>query len=220
MAVVSRTFWLPRRGNNPAEYEDAFAGQRCVRAATPWPTALAKGAYRLMGQTAGRRLRGPCRSCLEAWPRSLSAVQEQWDTDVRGRKLPYHAEPWVRQGAYAAFLGLVLHDSPRPAGEGQGVGANAADSPYLQDEGEGDSFHWQAMAVGDTCLFHTRDVRCSAPFRWNTRTNSAMLPSSSALAWRRKRLASAALVARRLRAAGRSSLGDDRCLGAMVPGRA
>ena len=25
MAVGSRTFWLPRRGNNPDEYEDAFA---------------------------------------------------------------------------------------------------------------------------------------------------------------------------------------------------
>ena len=46
-----------------------------------------------------------------------------------------------RTGAFAAFLGIVLKNSPRPLGEGPGVRA------YL----------WQAIAVGDTCLFHTRD---------------------------------------------------------------
>ena len=44
---------------------------------------------------------------------------------------PYHAEPWVRQGAFATFLGITI---------------SAWNGCY----------HWQAVAVGDTCLFHTR----------------------------------------------------------------
>jgi hypothetical protein len=67
------------------------------------------------------------------WASSLPAVQQRWDTDVRSRNLDWDADPWVEQGASAAFLGVVLTASP------QGT------------------CQWQAVAVGDTCLFHTRD---------------------------------------------------------------
>ncbi len=132
MAVISHTFWLPRRGSVSAEYEDALAaddaaGRYAVADGASegcftgfWATLLVDVFVRHADRD------------LDGWPDSLSVVQELWDADVRGRRLPYHAQPSVRQGAYAAFLGVVLASSGKP------------------------SYRWQALAVGDACLFHTR----------------------------------------------------------------
>ena len=188
MSVIAHTFWLPRRGNSPAEYEDAWASN-----AASGRYAVADGASegcftglwaRLLVEDFVARVDPG----LESWPTSLSAFQSQWDADVRGRNLPYHAEPWVRRGAFAAFLGIVLSDHARPVGNalrGVPYGAESAPSrnategvPYSRDtcpsivqensplppaahdrmgEGQGvRAYHWQAIAVGDTCLFHTR----------------------------------------------------------------
>ena len=141
MGASSQTFWLPRRGNSPAEYEDAWAvnpasGRYAVADGASEGCFTGLWARLLVEDFVGRADEG-----REPWPTSLSVIQGQWDGDVRGRNLPYHAEPWVRRGAFAAFLGMVLENSPRPLGEGQGVRA---------------IYHWQAIAVGDTCLFHTR----------------------------------------------------------------
>jgi hypothetical protein len=132
MSMTSQTFWLPRRGNSPAEYEDA-----CDANDVLGRYAVADGASEgcFTGLWARLLVEDFVRNAdqgTEQWPTSLSAVQEHWDADVRGRKLPYHAEPWVRQGAFATFLGVALI----PSGDG--------------------SHQWQAVAVGDTCLFHSR----------------------------------------------------------------
>jgi hypothetical protein len=74
------------------------------------------------------------------WPTSLLAAQQRWDAEVRGRRLPWYAEAGVAQGAFATFLGLVL--TP-PAGM---------------------VYRWQAAAVGDTCLMHTRGAAVLAAF--------------------------------------------------------
>jgi hypothetical protein len=132
MSTTSRDFILPRRGNSPSECEDASAADD-----VSGRYAVADGASEgcFTGLWAKLLVEDFVRSAdqsVEHWPTSLATVQARWDTDVRGRKLPYHAEPWVRQGAFAAFLGIVTV----PMSEG------------LQ--------RWQAVAVGDTCLFHTR----------------------------------------------------------------
>ncbi len=94
---------------------------------------------------------------MEEWPDSLSAIQELWDADVRGRRLPYHAQPSVRQGAYATFLGVVLRDEkgtgPICAKHPPGRSGKLDLSPFPSPE---DVYQWQALAVGDACLFHTR----------------------------------------------------------------
>lgn len=133
MPVDSRTFWLPRRGNSPDEYEDAFALDEASAR-----YALADGATEgcftglwarlLVEDFVSRAERDASR-----WPSSLPAVQGRWDTDVRARRLDWDADYWVEQGASAAFLGIVLAASPQVACQ------------------------WQAVAVGDTCLMHTRD---------------------------------------------------------------
>ena len=78
-------------------------------AAMPWPTAPRKVASPISGLGCWSRTSsiGPIALAGE-WPVSLSDAQRQWDTDVRSREIAWHAEPWVQQGAYAAFLGIRL----------------------------------------------------------------------------------------------------------------
>ena len=130
MAVGSRAFWLPRRGNNPDEYEDAFALNDASG-----HYALADGASEgcFTGLWARLLVEDFVTSAewdLSRWPSSLAAVQKRWDMDVRARKLDWDADYWVEKGAFAAFLGVVLTQNV---------------------------CQWQAVAVGDTCLFHTRN---------------------------------------------------------------
>jgi len=132
MSKGAHTFWLPRRGNSPAEYEDAFAADEAAGR-----YAVADGATescfaglwaRLLVEEFAHQAAGD----VAQWPASVPALQQRWDADVRGRTLPWYAEPGVERGASATFLGIVL-TATREA-----------------------SSQWQAVAVGDTCLLHTR----------------------------------------------------------------
>jgi hypothetical protein len=141
MPKRSRTFWLARRGHTPAEYEDAFAADEAAGR-----FALADGATEgcftglwarlLVEDFVARSGEDAC-----TWPALLPALQERWYTEVHTQDLPWYAEQGVRQGASATFVGLALENSPLPLAVGQGGRA---------------SYQWQAIAVGDTCLLHTR----------------------------------------------------------------
>ena len=65
----------------------------------------------------------------KAW---LSEVRELLAGEFGESELPWYVENSFRSGALATFLGLVI------------------------STGE-EEYHWRATAVGDTCLFHTRD---------------------------------------------------------------
>ena len=133
-------FWLARRGNSPDQYEDAFAAD------------VATGRYAVADGATESSFAGLWARLLveefvqdsgcdpDQWPARLSTLQERWYADVSGRSLPWYAEAGVAQGAFAAFLGVVL-----------GVTADA-------------SFCWQAVAVGDSCLFHTRGAALLGAF--------------------------------------------------------
>ena len=130
MAVKSRTFWLPRRGSSTDEYEDARALDDASRR-----YALADGATEgcftgLWARLLVEDFVSHPELAASKWSSSLSAIQRRWNDDVRARKLDWDADYWIEQGAFAAFLGIALAQ---------------------------DGCCWQAVAVGDTCLFHTRD---------------------------------------------------------------
>lgn len=163
MATSSQIFWLPRRGSSPAEYEDACAANDATGR-----YAVADGASegcftdlwaRLLAKDFVDRADCPAGD----WPVSLSAAQAEWDADVRGREIAWHAEPWVQQGAYAAFLGISLTGETKTepldeqhAEDAKGTDTNSRDVP----EGKVrpmESIRFSAVAVGDACLFHTRD---------------------------------------------------------------
>lgn len=119
---------LPKRGHSAEEYEDAFAGNAALGR-----FAIADGATEssFAGLWArllvNRFLRQPV-GLKQPWADWLPPLQQRWNREVRSQPLPWYAEEKVDQGAYATFLGLVL-------------------------QGE----RWQAVAVGDSCLFHVRE---------------------------------------------------------------
>jgi hypothetical protein len=193
MPLGSHTFWLPRRGNNPDEYEDAFALDD-----SSGRYALADGATEgcftgLWARLLVEDFVSHAEWDASQWPPSLPAVEERWDTDVRARKLDWDADYWVERGASAAFLGLVLKNSPLLPGEGQGVRASHSPRPLAGEAPtngypgvRGALFRWQAVAVGDTCLFHTREnvllhvfpLDCSDQFNNRPRLVGSRMPVS------------------------------------------
>ncbi len=198
MAIGSRAFCLPRRGNNLDEYEDAIALENASGR-----YALADGASEgcftgLWARLLVKDFVSHAEVNISRWPSSLFAVQERWGKDVRARKLDWDADYWVEQGAFAAFLGLVL--TAAEAKEPQGFCT------------------WQAVAIGDTCLFHTRDsvllTRVSTGSFRPVRQPTAACRIAYAHGCRTP---ATAPLERREWATGRQALGHDRCLGKMVP---
>lgn len=133
-----RGFWLPRRGNSPEEYEDAFAdnvpaGRYALADGASESPFAAEWAKLLVEDFVAGFVEDTDRDPGD-WTESLDVLQERLDVDLRSRQLPWFAQEKLELGAFATFLGVVLMDSA--------------------DE----TFRWQAVAVGDSCLFHTRDT--------------------------------------------------------------
>ena len=76
---------------------------------------------------------------LNEW---LATPQEQWRSGMPWDRLPWHGEAKARAGAFATLLGLTFGSAPD-------------DSQRLS---------WQAVAVGDSCLFVVRDGRLRLSF--------------------------------------------------------
>jgi len=131
MAPRSQMFWLVRGGNDPAQCEDACAADdNTSRYAVA--DGAAEGCFSRLW--AGMLVQDFVRASglgIDGWYDSLLPVQQRWDADVHSRVLRPSAKRAAREGAFATFLGIVLGDPADPC-------------------------RWQAVAVGDTCLMHTR----------------------------------------------------------------
>ena len=146
MIVTARAFWAPKAGNRTDEYEDAFwplntAKRAAKRKDTPVRFAVADGATEtsFSGLWARRLVRAYGEGCLggddwDGWLRRLQREQAAWYGEVLQKPLPWYAEDKVRDGAYAALLGLEL----TAAGE------------------------WGGVAVGDCCLLQWRGDELAA----------------------------------------------------------
>lgn len=159
-----RSFSIPKWGNRPEENEDACwhwqAGPFNARHPGPdlhtfigepgFACALADGATRtsfsglwarllvdesLQRFSAPQKTVGQNRFGQFDLADVTSAAQARWAGELAGMQLPWHAEEKVRQGAFATLLWFGLCYAGRTARAG---GA------------------WQAVAVGDTCLFQVR----------------------------------------------------------------
>jgi hypothetical protein len=137
---------LPKAGNRADECEDALypaaGGERagdCLRFAVadgaseallsgPWAALLAR---RYGRQPVGDEPADWLQLAHARWARWLRRYLRR--RERRGRPIQWFEEPGLEAGAFAALLGLTL----REAGEA----------------GAGD---WQALALGDSCLFQTR----------------------------------------------------------------
>src|SRR5262249_23004136 len=72
---------------------------------------------------------------LAPWATWLPALQRRWAAQVGNAALPWFAEIKLQQGAFATFLGVAAYE-----------------------------LRWQAVAVGDSCLFQTRGDRLHHAF--------------------------------------------------------
>lgn len=130
-------FWLPKSDHTVKEYEDAFA----VHAARGW-FAIADGASEAI--FAGRWARILVQAAICSPPRSaamlkkwMKPLQRRWHEQIDWEALPWFSLEKARQGAFSTLLILTFHKA-------------------RVDRASRAFGRWQALAVGDSCLFHLR----------------------------------------------------------------
>ncbi|MCY4436320.1 MAG: hypothetical protein OXE05_03185 [Chloroflexi bacterium] len=150
-----RSYCLPKAGNRPDEYEDASrvvypqrigaSGRRTVRVAVAdgaSESAFAREWANILTDAFVDRpldLCGLTEESLYAW---LAVAQAEWHAGVPWDRVPWHGEAKARAGAFATLLGLTVGTAP--------------DDPRR--------LRWQAVAVGDSCLFIVRGGRLQLSF--------------------------------------------------------
>jgi hypothetical protein len=135
---VWRQFRLPRQGHGLEECQDASAcspgrGRFAVADGASESSFAALWAQLLVDDFV--RAAGP----QHDWTDRLPPLQERWASAVgpdAAGPLPWYLEQGLEQGAFSTFLGLQLDLVPYP-------------TPCS-------GWAWEALAVGDSCLFQTR----------------------------------------------------------------
>jgi len=144
MEIYSDVFWTPKAGNSAKEYEDAFYPTKSLRldGKNGFVCAVADGATEtsFSGEWARILTEAYCRREIRdsTTNRSLGELRQKWRSATERTQPPWYAEQKAANGAFAALLGLTIHrDKTR---------------------------HWDALAVGDCCLFQIRNGRCVVAF--------------------------------------------------------
>ena len=142
---------LPKAGNAEAECEDAFclAGSQLAIA-----DGASEGSYSQVW--AGILARAFCDDDAAGWQEAeffswIEACQREWSTwerDLAQKDLPWFTRDKLRQGAFAAFIGLALSAS-----------------------------EWHAFACGDCCLLIIRDDAVAGSFPIERSDDFGNLPS-------------------------------------------
>jgi len=144
LPIQYRQFRLPKRGDL-VECEDAAAGdpQRgrfAIADGTGESSHAGLWAQLLVDEFVATAAPQP-----GPWSAWLPSVQERWTREVKTRpsdvKASWYVETRRQQGAFAAFLGLVIEETR-----------------WLRRK------RWRALAVGDSCLFQVRDGRLRKAF--------------------------------------------------------
>lgn len=144
MEVYAEVFWTPKAGNSASEYEDAYYPVKSVRleGKKGFGCAVADGATEssFSGEWARILTEAYCRRAIResVTNRSLAELRRKWLSTTERAQLPWYAEQKAASGAFAALVGLTIHcDKTR---------------------------RWDALAVGDCCLFQIRNGICVAAF--------------------------------------------------------
>ena len=160
--IETRHFLMQKEDSAPSECEDAFSIN-----AESWRYALADGATEAFDSRRWAQHLVDCWTQADPAPLSTEAFrpwlaeQGRWlHAAWADRALPWYAEEKARQGSYAAFVGLQFRD-------------------------DGEALHWQAIALGDSCMIQLRrDTICRAlPLSDESLFNSTpvLVPSLAAL---------------------------------------
>lgn len=155
------TFWLPKAGAKPSEYEDAFANSVDDSASVELDAAIddvrvtvSDGATEsvLSGAWARqlcrrvttepvpqRRWQDAIKLAIQDWPAHLDVYRKE--RLQRNKPIAWYEEPGLEHGAEATLVALRLRN-PRNDRPG----------------------YWWSMAVGDATLFHVRNDSCQRSF--------------------------------------------------------
>jgi len=136
MHIIAESFWLPKQGHTPQQYEDAYYPLGDVNQTLPrFRCAVADGATEasFADKWAQLLVKGYCEH--DNLQLQLPKLQQQWYQHVKNIPLPWYAEAKLSKGAFATLIGLTLYSNQL----------------------------CQALAMGDSCLFHlqqTHQLRC------------------------------------------------------------
>jgi hypothetical protein len=128
-------FCEPKHGSGPEEYEDACAGNLGLGRFAVADGATESSYAGLWARLLVEQFVSTPSLDLSTWAGWLPEIQKRWEEAVGHQSLPWYAEIKWQQGAFATFLGIILQP-PR----------------------------WQALAIGDSCLFHIRERRLCQAF--------------------------------------------------------
>jgi hypothetical protein len=174
MFAITSTFWVPKRGSSPKEYEDAVwvgpDGDGSGELQAPSLTmAIADGASEslLAGRWARRLVKvfGTYKAVRtrSAFVAAYRTAVSGWDDEVaeytkereeRGSPIQWYEEPGLAKGAHATILAAEFRD---------GRGGRA---PI-----------WNASALGDSCLFQVRDELLYTSFPVSESTSFSYQPA-------------------------------------------
>lgn len=132
MTLSSRSFSIEKKGNPPEYNDDSAAADVATGRFAVSDGAAESGFAGVWSRALVRQFVGHSDTSYDDWKGWLPQAQKNWLDELRGVTIPYYGEQQFEQGAFATFLGLVVSG---------------------QEEAERD---WRVVAVGDSCLFHTR----------------------------------------------------------------
>lgn len=143
MQVFVEPFWLEKAGNSPEEYEDSFAWSSSSSERHAFLAAIADGASSGMLSGSWSRIltQAICHAPIplenldfildEATNTWNSWLQEYYQArEEQNRPIRWYEEPGLEAGAYSTLCVFSAQD--------------------------GESPRWQALAIGDSCLFQLR----------------------------------------------------------------
>lgn len=167
--IEAEVFWTPKEGNSEAEYEDAFHPPNVRdRKGRILRFAVADGASEgmLSGPWAKILVRAFCRAAPRPTPSSarhiIARACDSWETwkaaylqkrEEAGRPVQWWEEQGISTGPFSTLLGAA----------------------FLLREGS-DKGRWDAVAMGDTCLFEVDDGMLKTSFPVKTSTEFGSRP--------------------------------------------
>ncbi len=145
--LICKALAVPKGGHSAEEYEDAVAadpqrGRFAIADGAADSSFAALWAQLLVAEFVAAPVND-----LAPWTDWLAPLQQSWAQRVGEPPMPWYAEAKFQQGAFATFLGVVIHEDT-----------------------------WRALAVGDSCLFHVRAGQLERAFPLTTSAEFGNIP--------------------------------------------
>jgi hypothetical protein len=150
MSLRVQHYTLAKDGSPPEHNDDAVAASLERRRFAVSDGAAESGFSRVWSRLLVDQFVNHAVGEPENWSSWLPATQQRWLAELKDVDIPWYGEQQFAQGSFATFLGLMLGESAH------------------------DRRQFQAVAVGDSCVFHTRggELQSSFPLEHSSQFNN------------------------------------------------